>query len=316
MALTIEGKRCDPLIQGTAMLDQLPRARANALLDEVTAAGATSFDLANNYGAGEGERIFGDWAKRHGEAERFFLVTKGGHPEGGRARVNATDARSDLEQSLVSLGVPCIDLYLLHRDDASVPVGEVVDFLDGFLREGLIRAYGGSNWSVERIEAARSYASANGRAGFAASSPNFSLATPRIEPWPGCVSVSGQQGEASRAYYERVGMPVLAWSSLAMGFFALEDAATDASDTTQAKSFAEDVFGTPDNEARRARARALAAEFGCSATEVAFRYVRSQPFEVIPIAGCLSGEEYEALRRAADDPLAPDVVRWLETGAR
>lgn len=324
MALTIHGKRCDPFLQGTAMLDALARPEAFDLLDAVAEAGATSFDLANNYGHGLNERIFGAWAAQNGDPERWFIVTKGGHPEEGRARVTPADVRSDLEQSLASIGVDAIDLYLLHRDDESVPVDEIVDFLEAFRSEGLIRAYGGSNWRLPRIEAAQDYARRNGFAGFSASSPNFSLAIPKAAPWPGCVSLGGQGEAAARAYYQRTGMPVLAWSSLAMGYFALQSEPSESKAFTNraagdAKPAAKgalpyQVFETTENRGRKARALRLAADEGCSATEIAFRYVLNQPFDVYPITGCRSGDEYVSLRRASERPLAPATVRWLESG--
>ena len=55
-------------------------------------------------------------------------------------------------------------------------VGPIVNVLNEHLQAGKISAFGGSNWSVERIQEANSYAAANGLAPFVASSPNFSLA--------------------------------------------------------------------------------------------------------------------------------------------
>ena len=50
-----------------------------------------------------------------------------------------------------------IDIYLLHRDDPSVPVNEIMDRLEQHRQEGLITTYGVSNWELDRVQAAVEY---------------------------------------------------------------------------------------------------------------------------------------------------------------
>src|SRR5438045_890015 len=50
----------------------------------------------------------------------------------------------------------------MHRDNPDVPVGEFVDVLNEHLNAGRIRAFGGSNWSLERVDAANDYAHSKG----------------------------------------------------------------------------------------------------------------------------------------------------------
>ncbi len=299
------------LIQGTAMLDALSERDALALLDAVTEAGARSFDLARHYGAGEAERRFGLWYRTVPPERRPFLVGKGGHPDDVRDRVTRDDVRADLDTSLERTGAERFDLYLLHRDDPDVPVGEIVDFLDELAREGRIGAYGGSNWSVDRIRAAQTYARRAGRDGFRASSPHFSLAVPIRPPWPGCVTLNGPDAQQDRAWYAANGLPVLAWSSVAMGWFALE---TEADVFGNERTLGATVYATPDNVARRDRARRIAERDGGTATEVAVRYVLHQPMRTHAIVGCRSAEEFRSLKRAAETPLSTDDLRWLEWG--
>lgn len=316
MALVVDGKRADPLVQGTAMLDALPRSGVFDLLDGLAELGATTFDLAHSYGGGVSESLFGEWLRRSGcDREGLFLITKGGHPLGERRRVTRDDVRTDLEASLERLGTDRVDLYLLHRDDEDVAVAEIVTFVDDLRREGLIRAYGASNWRHERIEQARAFARHHDREEMVASSPHFSLAVPLEPPWPGCVSIAGQDEATARAYYRRERLPVLAWSSLAMGYFALDDdPAASGAVVGREQSLSRRVFDDPTNAARRRRARTLGRAVGDSATQIAFRYTRSHAMDVHPIVGCRTVAEYAALSDAARRPLAPDEVRWLEHG--
>src|SRR5438874_4289950 len=103
----------------------------------------------------------------------------------------------------------------MHRDDPEIPVGAFVECLNEHLRAGRIRAFGGSNWSPERLQQANDYAREHGLAGFAASSPNLCLAVWNEPQWEGCVSASDK---ASRAWYAQSQMPLFSWSSQARGF--------------------------------------------------------------------------------------------------
>jgi len=305
VTLEVAGKRADRLIQGTAHLSGMTQADVVALLDAVTAAGATTFDLAENYGGGASEAAFGAWLAARGGRDGLFLITKGGHPYGGRNRITRADIVADLAGSLERLRTDVVDLYLLHRDDETVPVGTVMTILHDLRERGLIRAYGVSNWHHGRIAAANAYARASGIEPVAASSPHFSLAVPVAPPWPGCVSISGPEGAAERAFYKSTGTPVLAWSSLAMGYFA-------ATPNAPAPQLEVSVFDTLANAARRDRVRALARARGLTPSQVALQYALSQPMNMHAIVGCRSGAEFRELRIAADRPLTPAEVAALE----
>ena len=52
-----------------------------------------------------------------------------------------------LAESLERLQTDYLDIYLMHRDNPAVPVGEFVDAMDAEVKAGRIRVYGGSNWT-------------------------------------------------------------------------------------------------------------------------------------------------------------------------
>src|SRR5215207_2751341 len=207
------------IVQGTVMLDEADPTASVALPDAAVDAGGTAFDTARHYGRGS-EAIFGRWIRDRGLRDRIMVLGKGAHHSPERRRVTPEDIAADLEESLRQFGFDQIDLYLLHRDDPSVPVGPIVEALDGHRRAGKIRAYGGSNWSHERIAEANAYADANGHQRFAASSPNFSLAAWVQPPWAECISISGPDGETACALYAAYEMSFIPCSSLAGGFFS------------------------------------------------------------------------------------------------
>ena len=89
------------------------------------------------------------------------------------------------------------------------------------------------------------------------------------EPWPGCLAVDKQDLIA----LADTDLLILAWSSLATGFFAGRDPVS---------------WDSSGNRARRKRATELAEELGTSAAAIALAYVFHQPDYVLPVVGTLS----------------------------
>src|SRR5690606_18708993 len=116
------------------------------------------------YGGGECERIFGRWLASRGVRDEVLVIGKGCEPAEDRSRVNPEDLSTDLYESLDRLGVDRVDLYLVHVDDPGVEVGPIVECLDEHRRAGRLGAYGVSNWTAARIEAANAYAAEHGLA--------------------------------------------------------------------------------------------------------------------------------------------------------
>ena len=303
------------LVQGTVMVDGSDIEKEFALLDGVLELGCTTFDTAHVYSGGANERAVGRWVRERGLRDQVVIIAKGAHHNEDRKRVTPFDITADLHDSLARLQFEYIDLYLLHRDDESVPVESIVDVLNKHLDEGRIRAFGGSNWSYERIQAANAYAERNGLTPFVASSPNFSLAEQVQEPWAGCVSISGEQGKAARKYYQENSMPLFTWSSLAGGFFSGRfrrdnlDSFEDYFD-----KLCVDVYCVEENFQRLERAEQLAAEKGLSLPQIALSYVLSQPLDIYALVGCRTVQEFADNVQAASVRLSKEKVGWLESG--
>jgi len=286
-----------------------------ALLDEVFEQGGTTFDTAHQYGVGDSERTFGRWVRERGLRDEVVVIGKGAHHNEDRKRVTPFDITADLFDSLARFGFDHIDLYLLHRDDPSVPVGPIVELLNEHLSEGRIRAFGGSNWTPERLREANDYARENGLPPFVASSPNLSLAEQAVEPWPGCVSISGRAGEKDRRWYQEEQMPVFPWSSLAGGFFSgrFTRDNLDSFDGYLDRLCVE-TYCHEENFERLDRASVLADEKGLAVPQIALAYVLDQPLEVFALVGCNTGEEFRANVAAGDVRLTPEELAWLESG--
>jgi aryl-alcohol dehydrogenase-like predicted oxidoreductase len=274
-------------------------------------AGGSFFDTAHCYafwleeGAGSSERAIGECLRRFGGRQEIVIGTKGGHPDMGPAyarpdRYLAPELiASDLHDSLERLGVETIDLYYLHRDDPRVPVGEIIESLNREVRHGRIRYLGASNWTVERIEAANTYAAAHSLNGFVASQPQWSLGEPNWKPGPEPTMRSVT--DTDREWYAAHSLAVIPYSSTSNGYFATGgERGRD--------------YQSPRNEARLRRAQQLAAELGCTPSQIALAYLIHQGFLVVPIIGTTDPEHLRDALGAVRVSLAPEHVRWLREG--
>lgn len=279
--------------------------------DEALELGYTCIDTALAYNS---EQTIGEWMKSRNNREQVYLITKGAHPSRFRTRVTPFDIEADLHDSLAYLQTDYIDLYLLHRDDESKSVGLIVDLLNRFCDEGKIRAFGGSNWTASRIAEANAYAKANGLRGFAASSPNYSLAEQIAEPWaPGCITISGPQEKEQRKFYAETQMPVFAYSGLARGLFS------GRMSREQFINRPEEInepcrigYCCDSNFTRLERAEELAQKYGATVPQIALAFTMSSGLNVYPIVGAMNRQEMQNNVDALKVKLTQDELDYLD----
>lgn len=295
-----------PLSQVALGFEDFPDfASAAILLDAFFEAGGNVFDTAFIYGGGRTEAILGAWLESRGVRDEAVVIGKGAHSPLTYPDVIARQ----LDQSLERLKSDHVDIYFMHRDNPDVPVGEFVDAMDAEVRAGRIRGlFGGSNWSMERMQEAIDYARRNGRTAPGVLSNNFSLAQ-MIDPiWPGCVSASDG---AWKAWLTERQIPNFAWSSQGRGFFT-ERAGRDKRDNEELVR----CWYSEDNFVRRDRAEEMARARGVKPIHVALAYALAQPFPVVPLIGPRRLMELDDSLTALALELSPAEVRWLETGER
>lgn len=313
----VEGldKPVSRLFFGTAIPPMLMGKDAHTLLDSMFARGITAFDCARGYGMAE--RSLGNWVKARNNREKVVLLTKCGNVNlQGRVHIDREVMEKELETSLKTLQTDYVDIFLLHRDDPNTPVSEIIDTLNDLKKLGKIRVFGCSNWTHQRIAEANAYAKDNGLQGFTVSSPNYGLAEQVGDPWGGsCVTVSGKANEDARAWYAENQMPVLAYSSLARGFFSGRfcsfdyDTAKKVLDPAGQKGYL-----YPVNMQRLQRAEQLAREKGCSVAQIAMRYIFASPMQVFALVSTQNASRMLENIEAANHPLTAEEAAWLENG--
>jgi len=293
------GKKIARLIMGTMVPENI--AHATALFDDYFARGGNAFDTACIYGGGRTEVLLGQWVRNRGLREQVVVAVKGAHTP----HCNPKDLLAQFNQSLDRLQFDYADLYFLHRDNPDVPVGEFVDVLNDLKNAGRLRAFGGSNWTRDRVDAANAYAARTGKTPFAAVSNNFSLAQMVNPVWDGCLASSTPD---YRAWHKKTGIANLAWSAQARGFF---DPAQASPDKTADQHMARTWY-SHDNFQRQARAVELAAKHNCHPMAVATAYVLAQKdFPLFAMVGPATLMESAATFAALDIRLTDNEVRWL-----
>lgn len=294
-------KPISPVALGFEFFEDLEGARP--LLDSFVEAGGNLLDTAHIYGLGTTETVLGEWLAGSGVRDDCVIIGKGAHSPD--CHPEAVSQQLDL--SLERMNTDYIDIYFLHRDNPDVPVGEFVDAMDAEVRAGRIRGpVGGSNWTMERMEAAIDYARQNGKQAPGVLSNNFALAEMLHPIWPGCVSASGASW---RRWLSERQMPNFAWSSQARGFFT-ERAGRDKTEDAELVN----TWYSEENFARRDRAVALAEKLGRSPIHIALAYVLAQPFPSIPLVGPRTLEELADSLSALDLALSPEDAAWLADG--
>lgn len=163
------------IILGTSTNACVQGKNCDEVFNEALKLGITTFDTARVYG--KSEEVIGDWMARTGLREKVNILSKGGHHSPLlKKRLKEKDILYDIGLSLEKLKTDYIDIYILHRDDTSLPVDGIVETLNGLYEKGKIRAFGGSNWTKERIEQANEYAYKHHLQPFTFSSPYYGLA--------------------------------------------------------------------------------------------------------------------------------------------
>jgi aryl-alcohol dehydrogenase-like predicted oxidoreductase len=286
---------------------------SETIINRYLEAGGNVLDTAEVYaawipgGSHRSEEFLGKWLRKRKSRDGLILSTKGAHPRLNSMhipRMSKQDVESDLNSSLQRLGVDCVDIYWLHRDDVSTPVEEILLMLEEFRKSGKIRYAGFSNWTLARAEAARTAAMKLHVPGFIGSQNQWSLA-----------KADASQGDPTWAYIDEAlinwhtehGFAAFPYTPQANGYFRRLENGSIA----QASELVKALFHHPQNENRYKRIKALQSETGYHLGEIVLGYLLGQPFPVFPIVGPKKVADLEESLGAADATLTAEQLEFL-----
>lgn len=272
--------------------------RTFAMLDAYRNLGGNWIDTARVYGdpPGDTEKAIGEWLRARKCRDSIILGTKGAHPpltDMHHSRLDRANIQSDLAESLEALGVDRVDVYYLHRDDESRPVGDILETLNAFVEDGRVKLLGASNWSAARLCEANAFAAAHGMTGFSVNQPKWSLARCLVETDDTLV----QMDAAMIDWHRKTGLVCTPYTSQAKGYFMKLKNGT-------LSEKARERYDAPENRAIYKKLCALSEQTGHSIGALQLAYLTSQPFPTLPIVGASTLEQVRALEEAGSISLS------------
>ena len=242
------------------------------IFDLFTGAGGNFIDTASNYTNGTSERFVGEFIAQDRDyfvvATKYTLRRPGSSSKdlnaGGNHRKNL--ART-VEASLKRLNTEYIDLLYLHVWDFTTPVEEVLRGLDDLVSSGKILYAGISDTPAWIASQAQAVAELRGWSRFVAYQAEYSL-----------LERGAERDVLPMAHH--LGMSVLAFGMLGGGALTGKfNPPGGPGEHTRARQ------ASDEEKAAAEVVIQIAAEIGCTPSQVAINWVRRQSAHIIPILG-------------------------------
>jgi len=278
-------------------------AESIATLQRAFDLGIDFLDTADMYGVGRNEKLVGKALR--GRRDRVVVATKFGimrAEDGARLGISGKPeyVRAACEASLKRLGVEVIDLYYQHRVDAATSIEDTVGAMAQLVKEGKVRCLGLSEASPTTIRRAHAVHP------ITALQSEYSL-------W------SRDPEEGVLPTCRELGIGFVPYSPLGRGFLTgqiqrFEDLAPDDFRRFNPR-FQGENFGK--NLDLVTRVKAIAAEKGCTPSQLALAWVLAQGNDVVPIPGTTRRKHLEENVGALAIRLTPgDLARIDEVAPK
>ena len=266
--------------------------------------GINFFDTADMYSNGVSEEVTGRALRDFARRDEIVLATKVFHPTGetpnerGLSRKHIMDA---IDASLRRLGVEYVDLYQIHRWDATTPIEETLEALNDVVRAGKARYIGASSMYAWQFAKALFLQDMHGWVRFISMQDHYNLVyrEEEREMIPLCLD-------------QKIG--VIPWSPLARGFLAGNRTPDRGGATTRAKTdrFAHHLYYQEGDFEVVDRVTSLAERLGVQPAQVALAWLLAQPGITAPIIGASKMPHLEQAVAALDIHLSDEDRSYLE----
>ena len=279
------------------------------LMDYYYEKGGRFLNTAHEYSDGASERTVGKLIKERGVRSQMIVTSKGGEDRRvpSSLAMHREDLIEDVDESLIRAGFDYFDFYLLHVDDATVSVEEVVSTMEEIRKSGKIRYYGCSNWTVARQQEAAAFAKAHGLSGFKVDEVEMNVAKINRS---NDTCISKWLDDEYIAHHKTSGMAVGAYSPVASGVLA--KLAMDGN-TDRWSAHAKGWYDLPYNHEVARRLKTMSEETGYTMIQLQLAYVLAQPygFPNFAISGSSSMTQLVENLKAIEIQMTPDMIKFL-----
>ncbi|MDX6209065.1 MAG: 1-deoxyxylulose-5-phosphate synthase [Frankiales bacterium] len=263
--------------------------------------GINFFDTANVYSDGTSEEFVGRALRDVARREEVVIATKVHgrmHQGPNGAGLSRKVILTEIDNSLRRLGTDYVDLYQIHRWDASTPIEETLEALHDVVRAGKARYIGASSMYAWQFAKALYTADLHGWTRFASMQDHYNLLNreEEREMLPLCADQ---------------GIGVVPWSPLARGRLTRDwDETTLRSETDE---FGKTLYDTADSDRKIAAAVAKVAEQrGVPRAQVALAWLAQNPTVTAPIVGATKPHHLDDAVAALSLQLTPEEIAVLE----
>ncbi len=280
----------------------LPEEESRPLLRQAIEAGITFLDTANVYSDGSSEEIVGRAIKDFAKRDDIVLATKVNsrmRPGPNGAGLSRRAILGEIDNSLRRLGTDYVDLYQIHRWDASTPIEETLEALHDVVKAGKARYIGASSMYAWQFTKA--------------------LYTSRLNGWTEFVSMQNHVNLLHREeeremlpLCEDQGVAVIPWSPLARGRLTREW------DETSERQETDTFGGTLYNAAVEANRKiveavaTIAKARGVPKAQVALAWLAGKSVITAPIVGASKPNHITDAVAALSLDLTADEIASLE----
>ena len=274
-----------------------------AMFHRCREAGINFFDCANVYQRGRAEEILGELIADC--RDQVVITSKVYFPMGDDVNAGGSNRyhiMNAVEGSLRRLNTDRIDLYFLHRFDATTPLEESLRAFDDLVKQGKVLYLGASNFAAWQIAKGLGLSALHGLACFQCIQPMYNLVKRQAE-----VEI------LAMAQAENLG--VTPYSPLGGGLLSGKYAAGKAPDTGRLieNEMYQIRYGDEWVQEAARRFSEFANERGYDPVSLAIAWVGGHPAVTAPIIGARNVEQLEGSLASLDIEMTAEL--WNEIAA-
>jgi aryl-alcohol dehydrogenase (NADP+) len=262
------------------------------------------FDTADAYSLGVSEEVTGRALKDMARRDQVVIATKvfnAMSSDPNDRGLSRKHIMQSIDASLRRLGTDYVDLYQVHRWDASTPIEETMEALHDVVKAGKALYIGASSMYAWQFAKAQHVAEQHGWTKFVSMQNHYNL-------------VYREEEREMIPLCRDQGVGLIPWSPLARGFLAGNRTPAKADETSRSKTddFAHALYYRESDFRVVDAVQSVAAERGVKPAQVALAWMVAKPWISAPIIGASKMYQLDEAIAALDIRLTDDEMRALE----